>query len=251
MRKKVFKEENLVLLYDSKFVHHPRKLNMHWLGSYIVNEITDGGKVRLATLSSEYLPRYVNGIWLKPYRDDPLPTHTKWLYGWSIGSVQKEWRIHRKVWCVHGSYAWRLIGSQKCQNLVFGIVNLEKIVLLPFRGASKLYLMRGFYQIWNSLAIYRDTSMHKGPLKMCRGYKYDIRGFISSLFFMCECSALRSLISKIYSFSMSRLDSRFKEELHHRGLGHVVPPSMTTMGPEEDPVALVTETPVPMKIKKG
>ena len=40
-----FKENDLVLLYDSKFKKFPGKLHMHWLGPYVVKEVTDGGTV--------------------------------------------------------------------------------------------------------------------------------------------------------------------------------------------------------------
>ena len=73
IRLNVFKEEDLVLLYDSQFLHHPGKFRKHWLGPYIMKEITDGGVVRLATLRSEILPGYFNGSRLKPYRDNPMP----------------------------------------------------------------------------------------------------------------------------------------------------------------------------------
>ena len=36
IKKKRFKEGDLVLLYDNKFVQHPGKFIMHWLGPYEV-----------------------------------------------------------------------------------------------------------------------------------------------------------------------------------------------------------------------
>lgn len=40
-----FKENDLVLLYGNKFEKFPGKLQMHWLGPYVVKEVTDAGAV--------------------------------------------------------------------------------------------------------------------------------------------------------------------------------------------------------------
>eukprot|EP00253_Pinus_taeda_P036588 PITA_36588 len=40
---RTFKVNDLVLLYDSKFDKFLEKLRMHWLGPYVIKEITDGG----------------------------------------------------------------------------------------------------------------------------------------------------------------------------------------------------------------
>lgn len=50
---RMFKVNNLVLLYDSKFTKFLGKFQMHWLGPYIVKEIIDGGTVQLVTLNGE------------------------------------------------------------------------------------------------------------------------------------------------------------------------------------------------------
>jgi hypothetical protein len=50
IKKKSFKEGDLVFLYDSKFFQHPGKFRMHWLGPYEVNIVTDGGSVQLKYL---------------------------------------------------------------------------------------------------------------------------------------------------------------------------------------------------------
>eukprot|EP00253_Pinus_taeda_P014229 PITA_14229 len=42
---RTFKVNDLVLLYDSKFEKVPRKFRMHWLGPYVVKEVTDRGTV--------------------------------------------------------------------------------------------------------------------------------------------------------------------------------------------------------------
>jgi hypothetical protein len=44
-KNKIFKEENIVLLYDNKYLQHPGKFKMHWLGPYEVKYVTDGGFV--------------------------------------------------------------------------------------------------------------------------------------------------------------------------------------------------------------
>jgi hypothetical protein len=51
IKKKKFKEGYLVLLYDSKYIQHPGKLGMHWLGPYKINFVTDGGVVQMQGLT--------------------------------------------------------------------------------------------------------------------------------------------------------------------------------------------------------
>ena len=65
-----FKVNDLVLLYDSKFDKFPGKFRMHWLGPYVIKEITDGGAVQLVKLNRETFRGKVNGSHLKPYTDD-------------------------------------------------------------------------------------------------------------------------------------------------------------------------------------
>eukprot|EP00253_Pinus_taeda_P026871 PITA_26871 len=62
-----FKFNDLVLLYDSNFEKFLGKFKMHWLGPYMVQEITDGGTVQLDKLNRELFPRKVNGSRLKLY----------------------------------------------------------------------------------------------------------------------------------------------------------------------------------------
>jgi transposase InsO family protein len=50
IKRKSFKEGDLVLVYDSKSLQHPGKLRMHWLGPYEVKTVTDGGVVQLKDL---------------------------------------------------------------------------------------------------------------------------------------------------------------------------------------------------------
>jgi hypothetical protein len=42
IKKKTFKEGDLVLMYDRKSIQHPGKIRMHWLGPYEVKTVTDG-----------------------------------------------------------------------------------------------------------------------------------------------------------------------------------------------------------------
>ena len=66
-----------MLLYDSKFIKHPGKLQMHWLGLYLVHSITSSGVVKLQQLDGAVLPTLVNGSRLKPYRLRPI-MRTTW-----------------------------------------------------------------------------------------------------------------------------------------------------------------------------
>jgi hypothetical protein len=42
IKRKSFKEGDLVLVYDSKSLQYPGKFKMHWLGPYKVKIISDG-----------------------------------------------------------------------------------------------------------------------------------------------------------------------------------------------------------------
>jgi len=63
----MFKEIDLVLLYDNKFEKIPGKLCMHWLGPYVFKEITDGGMVQLTNLNGYPFLGRLNGSRLKLY----------------------------------------------------------------------------------------------------------------------------------------------------------------------------------------
>ena len=39
-----------MLLYGSKFIKHPGKLQTHWLGLYLIHSITSGGAIQLQQL---------------------------------------------------------------------------------------------------------------------------------------------------------------------------------------------------------
>ena len=47
IRTKWFKVDGIILMYDNKFLKHPGKLKMHWLGPYVVVHITEVGMVKL------------------------------------------------------------------------------------------------------------------------------------------------------------------------------------------------------------
>lgn len=64
---RTFKVNDLMLLCDSKFEKISGKFRIHWLGPYVVKEITDGGVVQLVKLNGEPFPCKVNGNCLKPY----------------------------------------------------------------------------------------------------------------------------------------------------------------------------------------
>ena len=57
-----------MVLYDSKFFKHLGKLQMYWLGPYLIHSITSGGAVQLQQLDGAVLPALVNGSRLNPYR---------------------------------------------------------------------------------------------------------------------------------------------------------------------------------------
>ena len=71
IKKKQFQQGDLVLLYESKFMKHPGKLQMHQLGPYLVNSITSGGAVQMKQLDGVMLPTLVNGSRMKPYMTGP------------------------------------------------------------------------------------------------------------------------------------------------------------------------------------
>ena len=44
---------------------------MHWMGPYVIEEITNGGAVELAKLNGDPFLGRVNGSQLYPYTEDP------------------------------------------------------------------------------------------------------------------------------------------------------------------------------------
>lgn len=57
-----------VLLYDRKLLKFPGKLQMHWLGYFIIVEVKESRVIKLAQLDGVLLPGWVNGAWLKPFQ---------------------------------------------------------------------------------------------------------------------------------------------------------------------------------------
>lgn len=74
IKRKSFKEGDLVLVYDSKFLQHPGKFRMHWLGPYEVKSVIEGGVVQLKYLGGTELRVMINGSRLKLYRDNQPPS---------------------------------------------------------------------------------------------------------------------------------------------------------------------------------
>jgi hypothetical protein len=70
IRTKKFQVGELVLLYDSTYLYHPGKFFMHWLGSYVIKQITKTGVAHFGNLDGQILDRMVNGNRLKIYRDN-------------------------------------------------------------------------------------------------------------------------------------------------------------------------------------
>ena len=57
-------------MYDNKFLKHPGKIKTHWLGLYVVAHITEASAVKLHKMDGTPVVGMINGIRLKPYRDD-------------------------------------------------------------------------------------------------------------------------------------------------------------------------------------
>ena len=70
IKHKHFEVGGHVLMYDSKFFKHLGKLKTHWLGPYVVKEITEGGAMKLEKLDGTKFRGIINGIRLKPYFDN-------------------------------------------------------------------------------------------------------------------------------------------------------------------------------------
>jgi hypothetical protein len=77
IKRKVFKQGDLVLLYDKKFMKHPGKFKTHWLGPFEVAYVIEGGATQLKTLNGEWKEGLVNGNQLKLYYDNQLPHNSQ------------------------------------------------------------------------------------------------------------------------------------------------------------------------------
>lgn len=70
MKTKEFHLGSLVLMYDIKFFKHPGKFQMHWMGLYKIEYVTDEREMKMSMLNGEKMEGLVNVIQLKPYRDN-------------------------------------------------------------------------------------------------------------------------------------------------------------------------------------
>ena len=61
IKSKHFEDGVHVLMYDNKIFKHPRKLKTHWLGPYVVKEITNGGAVKLQKSYGTEVRGLING----------------------------------------------------------------------------------------------------------------------------------------------------------------------------------------------
>ena len=69
LKPKPFKENDLVLLYDTRFQKFPGKLKIRWLGPYRVIEVFSNGSILVADLEGHLLPTRINGDCLKLYHN--------------------------------------------------------------------------------------------------------------------------------------------------------------------------------------
>jgi hypothetical protein len=73
IKKKEFKQGDLVLVYDNKFIKHFGKFRTHWLGPYQIAYVIEGGVSQFKTLNGEWKEGLVNGSQLKLCYDKHLP----------------------------------------------------------------------------------------------------------------------------------------------------------------------------------
>jgi hypothetical protein len=60
-RRRKFKQGDLVLVYENKFIKHPGKFITHWLGPYNIAYVTEGGATQLKTQNGEWKDDLVKG----------------------------------------------------------------------------------------------------------------------------------------------------------------------------------------------
>jgi hypothetical protein len=65
----------LNLLYDNKFLQHPKKFQMHWLDPYVIRYVIEESVVQLENLNGEIVEGLVNSTQLKLYRDSCASMH--------------------------------------------------------------------------------------------------------------------------------------------------------------------------------
>jgi hypothetical protein len=76
VKNKIFRQGDLVLLYDNKFIKHLGKFRMHWLRPYEIVYVTKGGDAQLKTLKGDWKKGLVNGSQLKLYYDNQMPRNS-------------------------------------------------------------------------------------------------------------------------------------------------------------------------------
>jgi hypothetical protein len=64
------------LVYEIKFIKHPKKFRTHWLGPYEVAYATKRGVVQLNNLKGEWKEELVNGSQLRLYYENQLPRNS-------------------------------------------------------------------------------------------------------------------------------------------------------------------------------
>ena len=62
-----------------KLIKHPGKLQMHWLGPYLVQSITFRDAIKLQQLDGAMFSKLINGNRLKPYRTRLMMCMTRGL----------------------------------------------------------------------------------------------------------------------------------------------------------------------------
>jgi len=64
-----------VLLYNNKFLQHPWKLQMDWLGPYVIIYVIEVSVVQLEKLDGEVMEGLVNRSRMKLYKESRASTH--------------------------------------------------------------------------------------------------------------------------------------------------------------------------------
>jgi hypothetical protein len=77
IKKKAFRQGDLVLVYDNKFIKHPGKFATHWIRPYEIAYVTEGGVAQLKALNGEWKEGLVNGSLLNLYYDNQLPHNSQ------------------------------------------------------------------------------------------------------------------------------------------------------------------------------
>jgi len=68
LKKKDIKDGDLVLLYDSRIKGKPKKMEIAWLGPYVVEDIRQTRAVEIRMLLGHPFKKLINGAHLKKYQ---------------------------------------------------------------------------------------------------------------------------------------------------------------------------------------